>query len=464
MLEWVTPTSGFSMGNGFKSRLERLHGARKRASERSTGDQNRVFVADDVDEQTHEAAQRVEDPLAHVDSRWEKLGASTVENQFGEAAVIQRNHAQSTRHGDIRLAEAAASSLDSVLDVLGVSTSVDSSVQNAVFLDLETTGLGETDYPFCIGVGVWEESIFAVRHYIMRRQDEERAALRAFLDDVRQGGLLISYNGRSFDVPMLMRRLDFHGIEHTLGQVAHLDLLDASRKAWPERQTHKLSAVEADICGLERHDDIAGARIPPLWQHYLEDGEPGRLMGVFKHNRLDIVSLLALLPELAGVFGGAKTPTRQTRSTRTSKRRRSKKSKKGLKKNHEVAAQNDTPLKQSLSRNYQLRSKANGDQGGAAESRLDDAGEQKRRVQLGGSFSRSQLREKMPVGQHIRDLRKKVEETDDSDERTALLHEILAVEPRHVFALRELAATYRAEGKDRLAEVLERRLEDEAPY
>ncbi|MGM0556148.1 MAG: ribonuclease H-like domain-containing protein [Myxococcota bacterium] len=455
------------MTNGFKNRLKRLHGARKRASERSETDENRIFVADDVDERTNQAAERVANPLEGVEERWEKLGATPISNEFGNAAVIQRNHAQSMQHGQVRLVEAAACSLNSVLAALDVPAPPNPSVQNAVFLDLETTGLRKTDYAFCIGIGLWEQSRFVVRHYVMRRDEEERAALKAFQDDLPNDGLLISYNGRSFDVPMLTRRLEHHNIEHSLDEMAHLDLLDAARKAWPKRDTHKLSAAEADICGLQRHDDVAGARIPQLWKTYLEDGEPGRLFGIFKHNRLDIVSLLALLPELVGALGGSQTPTRQTRSSRSSTRRKSnsKKPKQSLKKNHEVSSKNDTPLKQSLSRNYQLRSRAKGEQGRAARD-IDgrEKGSEKKRVQLGGSLSRSKLREKMPVGQHIRDLRKRAEKAEDSDERTALLHEILAISPRHVFALRELAATYRAAGKDKLAEVLERRLEDEAPY
>jgi uncharacterized protein YprB with RNaseH-like and TPR domain len=448
------------MANGFKNRLKRLHGARKRAAERSESDQNRVFVADDVDERVDQAAERVAHPLEGVEERWEKLGATAIENDAGRAALLQRNHAQSTQHGRVRLVEAAACTLHPVLDALGVEAPPSPSVQDAVFVDLETTGLGQQDMPFCIGLGLWEQSRFVVRHYVMRREDEERAALRAFLSDISEDAVLISYNGRSFDVPMLLRRLEHHGMDHRLDDVAHLDLLDAARKAWPERDTHKLSSVEADICGLKRHDDVAGARIPQLWRQYLEDGEPGRLMGIFEHNRLDIVSLLALLPELVGALGGSRPPSR-TPSSRGEERRKPKRQ---LAKNHEVSSKADTPLKQSLSRNYKLRSKQRGDEGVERRSATDEQSSRKQRVQLGGSFSRSKLREKMPVGQHLRQLRERAEAAEDRDARAAILHELLALEPRHVWGLRRLAELYRETGRDDLAAVLERRLDEEAPY
>ena len=432
-----------------------------------------------MDDRTTAAVERVANPLDGVEQRWSKLGAREIETDEGGVAVLERNHAQSMLHGDVRLVEAAASPMTGLLDELSVSGDGARLPEDAYFVDLETTGLSKADIPFCIGVGTWEGRRFVVRHFVMRREEEERAALQAFLDVLSASPMLVSYNGRSFDVPMLVRRLDHYGVDHALGELPHLDLLDGSRRAWPKRDTHKLSAVERDICGLRRHDDVAGARIPQLWRDYLEDGQPGRLMGIFEHNRLDILSLLALLPALAGEFGAGVSRERSFNAREdTAVERESSHQPERIPKNSERNARGDSPLKQSLSRNYQLRGRRRADdeqresrdearssgtmregQGGSAES-----DESRDRVRLGGSFSRSDLRKKMPVGQHLRELRSLAETESKDADRLPILLELVAIEPRHPFALRELASLYRSMGKGELAEVFERRLEDTSPY
>lgn len=181
----------------------------------------------------------------------------------------------------------------------------------AVYLDTETTGLstGAGVMAFLIGLGWFEGDSFRVRQYFLSQPAGEKAMLAELLPLVREAGLLVSFNGRSFDVPMLRSRLALNRMREPL-DAPHLDLLYPARRMWKLRLRQcNLTRLEEQTLDFAREGDVDGAEIPGLYFAYLRDGDEGRLAAVFEHNRLDILALAALAgrmganldrPELAG--------------------------------------------------------------------------------------------------------------------------------------------------------------------
>lgn len=173
------------------------------------------------------------------------------------------------------------------------------SPEQFAFVDTETTGLagGSGTYAFLIGVGRFCGADFALHQYIMRDPLEERAQLQAlteFLDGVE---VVVTFNGKSFDVPLLNSRYIANGVASPLPSMQQLDLLHLSRRLWRERlQSCALNQVEREILSVQRGEaDVPGWQIPQLYFDYLRSGDARPLKGVIYHNEVDIISLAALL-------------------------------------------------------------------------------------------------------------------------------------------------------------------------
>ena len=173
------------------------------------------------------------------------------------------------------------------------------------FLDTETTGLagGTGTCPFLIGVGAVEDAGFRVRLFFMRDYDEESAMLHGLAEYLGQFDLLITYNGKSFDAPLLETRYKLKRQRNPLARMGHVDLLHAARRIWKECMPNcRLGTLEFEILGVERQDDVPGSLIPQRYFDFLRSRRPGPLKSVFHHNVLDIVSLACLASVLMPVY------------------------------------------------------------------------------------------------------------------------------------------------------------------
>lgn len=178
----------------------------------------------------------------------------------------------------------------------------------ALFIDIETTGLagGTGTWAFLIGLGWFAEKQFRLRQYFMRRPAEERAMLHHFGETAAAFPHVISFNGRSFDVPILWNRQILARTPHRLEPRSHLDLLPWSRRLYRERVIScSLRSLEGELLGLHRRGDIPGEEIPAVYFAYLRRGETGRLREVFQHNVLDILSMVTLLGQVVQTSSGA---------------------------------------------------------------------------------------------------------------------------------------------------------------
>jgi uncharacterized protein len=174
-----------------------------------------------------------------------------------------------------------------------------------VCLDTETSGLagGTGTWAFVTGLLSADGDGWRLRQYLLTQLDAEADYLAAIRNALTGARLLLSYNGRTFDAPLLATRFRLAGQPDPLPSLAHLDLLASVRRAfgrvWPDC---RLSSAEAHLLGFVREGDLPGAAAPAAWLGWLRQGEISPLTAVLRHNRWDLLSLAGLAPTLAQVF------------------------------------------------------------------------------------------------------------------------------------------------------------------
>ncbi len=182
------------------------------------------------------------------------------------------------------------------------------SPERLVFLDTETTGLagGTGTCAFLIGLGTLQGTSFAVRQLFLRDYVEEKAALEALAEALEGCDGLVTFNGKTFDVPLLETRYTLSRLPSPFTRLLHLDMLHPARKLWKLRlESCKLTHLERQVLGIEREGDVPGSDIPGIYFDYLRTGDARGLQPVFYHNALDIITLAALAVEMANFIGGA---------------------------------------------------------------------------------------------------------------------------------------------------------------
>ena len=165
------------------------------------------------------------------------------------------------------------------------------------FLDTETTGLagGSGTYAFLIGVGRIAKDGFRVRQFFMRDFGEEASLLSALDEYLKQFDVMITYNGRTFDQPLLETRFRMVRQRPPFSALEHLDLLFGARRLWKLRfESCRLVDLENQILGIERQGDLPGELIPYFYFEYLRTHEIFRLVPIFHHNAIDILTLACL--------------------------------------------------------------------------------------------------------------------------------------------------------------------------
>ena len=225
-------------------------------------------------------------------------------NAFGHFLVQQHLYKNGHMHGNVPIRKLQG--LDASWPVSITAGEVASAdPRRWAFLDTETTGLagGTGTCPFLIGVGAVEEAGFRVRLFFMRDYDEESAMLHGLAECLGQFDLLITYNGKSFDAPLLETRYKLKRLHNPLARMGHVDLLHAARRIWREHMPNcRLGTLEFEILGVERQGDVPGSLIPQRYFDFLRSRHPGPLKPVFHHNVLDIVSLACLASVLMPVY------------------------------------------------------------------------------------------------------------------------------------------------------------------
>jgi len=234
----------------------------------------------------------------------EHLGGGVWETDFGEAYVIEERYPRGFQVGSVPLRW--DSSLGMLAAWSGESAITGMDHPQFAFVDTETTGLsgGSGTFAFMIGIGKFEGDEFRVAQFFLREPGEEAAQLAAAERFLAGCEALVTFNGKSFDVPILNTRFAMHRLPSPLGGYAHLDLLHLARKLWRRRlASRRLGDLEIEILGARRGaEEIPGYEAPILYREYLASGDAAPLKGLFYHNAMDILSMSALVTHISALL------------------------------------------------------------------------------------------------------------------------------------------------------------------
>jgi len=231
----------------------------------------------------------------------EVLSGKFISTPFGDSFVRENYFPQDYRCGEVELFQIFQSSAKTISSLARDNRLKDIDINKTVFLDTETTGLagGAGTYIFLVGVGYFEGDQFCVRQYFMRDYNEERALLSALNDLLANFKAVVTYNGKTFDLPLMESRYIMSGMKMGLENPYHFDLLYPARRLWKRRlESCSLSTVEREILKVIRDDDVPGYLIPEIYFGYLRTKDARALKQVFEHNLQDILSLVALVSRM----------------------------------------------------------------------------------------------------------------------------------------------------------------------
>jgi uncharacterized protein YprB with RNaseH-like and TPR domain len=250
-----------------------------------------------------------------IDRVADVLGGQVVSNRFGRALIVDRRYESDRFHGTRRVGDCHVEDgdtlklLDPTLPPRDQRIGAFGAGENdarTLFVDLETTGLsgGAGTVAFLVGCGWFDVGAFQVRQFLLTSYASERALLCAVAECFGATSLLVTYNGKTFDVPVMETRWLFHRMPLPLESVRHFDMLHPARRLWRAREETakdvlgeggcRLGTLERVLCDVTRVGDIPGMDIPARYFRFLRSGDARPLEPVLEHNRLDLISLAAV--------------------------------------------------------------------------------------------------------------------------------------------------------------------------
>ena len=185
------------------------------------------------------------------------------------------------------------------------------SLRDLLFLDTETTGLsgGAGTVVFLIGTGRLEADRFEVEQLFLADYPGEPDFLERLRPALQSARHLVSYNGRTFDAPILASRFALNRLP--LESRGHSDLLYWARRLWKRVLGDcSLASIEREVLGVERFEDVPGFEVPGIYQEYLRHGWSPRLPLVWEHNSQDVHSLGLLFARLNRLLSREEAPAR----------------------------------------------------------------------------------------------------------------------------------------------------------
>src|SRR5713101_4410669 len=244
-----------------------------------------------------ECAEKYETPAqpqrSHID---EWMPGEEIETGRGKHFEAETFYARHRRHGSAEIGSLAELPPD-LLETISNGSVHDIPPREWAFLDTETTGLagGTGTCAFLVGVGRITPEGFRVRQFFMRDYGEEASVLDALTRHLAGFRVLITYNGRAFDQPLLETRYRLNRARPPFARLEHLDLLFGARRLWKLRfESCRLVDLENQVLGVERQGDLPGSLIPYVYFEYLRTREAARLLPIFHHNATDILTLACL--------------------------------------------------------------------------------------------------------------------------------------------------------------------------
>ena len=221
---------------------------------------------------------------------------------FGEIFSLNHSYPEHHQHGHLPLKP--LTSHDWLSQWAKAPSTPD--LESLIFLDTETTGLsgGTGTMPFMIGAGRFIADQFVVEQFFVRNPVEETAQLAALSEFVEGVEGIVTYNGKSFDMPIINTRYIMQRLSNPFTAAAHFDLLHFTRRIWKSRLGQcNLGNIETQVLGFQREQaDIPGYLVPDFYREFLFTGDATHMPGIFYHNEVDVLSLSALFGWLAAIL------------------------------------------------------------------------------------------------------------------------------------------------------------------
>lgn len=263
------------------------------------------------------------------------LGGRPLENKYGAVLTVDRRYEGDRWHGDEQIGGCEVDDFEP-LRALDPRFRAGSAGLEAcgggspLFFDLETTGLngGAGTVAFLVGCAWFDCGALQVRQFVLTSMSAERALLEALREQIEAAPFVASYNGRTFDAPLMDVRWAFHRLPSPFETKPHFDMLPPARRLWKHRGEKpggalarfgslngaprqvdtrtgcSLMAFERQLLKFHRVDDVPGFEIPSRYFQFLRTGDASRIESVLEHNRLDLVSLAVLTARAARLVRG----------------------------------------------------------------------------------------------------------------------------------------------------------------
>jgi uncharacterized protein len=241
------------------------------------------------------------------------IGAGVAKNHFGEHLVL-RNWFSTPGFSEPSAVALELLSRTRDAEVSRRTRSALADPSKWLFLDTETTGLagGTGTYAFLIGLAWWDAGALQVEQLFMRDFTEEYSLLHELASRVAERPVLVTFNGKTFDWPLLDSRFTMTRTISTPRLAAHLDLLHPARALWKLRLGSvglvdlERHVLDAPRLGWHREEDIASSLIPQYYFDYLRGGPADPLVGVLRHNQMDLRGLAALFGKINALLTSQK--------------------------------------------------------------------------------------------------------------------------------------------------------------
>jgi uncharacterized protein len=237
------------------------------------------------------------DPADVLDGEWRELRGQRF-------LVVDRKYLPGHRHGRVSVADTLPP--DDAwwprFPLLDNNRTTATGSGRMLFVDLETTGLagGAGTYAFLVGCAWYEAGCLRVRQFFLANFGAERVLLEAVAATADICGAVVTYNGKSFDLPLIDTRFQLHRLETPFAGMPHVDMLHPARRLWRRDEADareggaRLSTLEQNLCGHVREGDVPGFEIPSRYFQFVRTGDARGMEAVLEHNRLDLVSLAML--------------------------------------------------------------------------------------------------------------------------------------------------------------------------
>ncbi|MCC6381137.1 MAG: ribonuclease H-like domain-containing protein [Dehalococcoidia bacterium] len=244
------------------------------------------------------------------------LGGHWFQSPHGPGYVIESRYEAGHAHGSVVLHRALELDLGRIAGQCREPRLGEQTAGALCFVDTETTGLGGAGaMVFLAGVARFDGSTLRLRQYLLPSPAYEGGLLGGVAEELATAGALVSYNGKSFDVPLLEARYILSRMRPTLRELPHLDLLHPNRRLFRGRfESHRLVRLEAELLGFEREADCPSAEVPQRYFAFARSGDPTHILPVLRHNAWDVLSLVALMAHLGEVCGTGAFPLQAARA------------------------------------------------------------------------------------------------------------------------------------------------------